>query len=430
MRIASVLGALGITLAAAGCSARPRTSPSPKALASGEAVPSSEAPAIDAASHVFEPEHVARALPSSAVEADIAASNDFAFRLHARVSAKERNVVSSGSSVRMACGMVYFGADGDTATEMAAALGLSRDMAQAADLALRERTDWQPSAGADLAIANHLWLAPGLRSHPSYVTAVTRAYGATPEMLDVARAPEQVNGWVSRETGRKINALLDSIEPSTMALLANAVYFKGRWTVRFVGSETRAEAFRLAAGGSARVEMMHGRQYLRYAAVDGSQILEKGYGEDERMAMLFVLPPVNSDLGSIEQALTSTLLDSWVRRLVVHEVEVALPKFRIANVIELRQPLEALGLRRAFERAEFARIAPNARISRIVQKAMIDVDQEGTVAAAATVISMADPSSTTPPPARFVADRPFLFIVRDRQTRRVLFVGRLGDPRG
>jgi serpin B len=367
-------------------------------------------------------------------QANAAAANAFAVALYRELRSTKGNLLASGTSLRLACGMAHLGAAGDTAAEMATALRMDPDPIRAAALARSERSDWASVTDSQLSVANRLWVANGFPIRPNYLAMVADAYGAPAEALDFAGASEAsrqaINGWVARETKGKIPELIDEIDSSTKAIITNAIYFKGSWTETFAKSETVEEPFHLDAEKTVPVAMMHEHRALRFAAVGGVRVLQKPYGKSGRMAMLFVLPEAEGGLARIEESLTEAKLRSWVGALAQERVVVALPKFKIERTISLRPVLEKLGMRHAFEeaQADFSRISGRRLfVSKVVQKALIEVDEEGTVAAAATMVAVGDPWATEP--KRFVADHPFLFFLRDTTTGRVLFMGRVVDPK-
>jgi serpin B len=371
-------------------------------------------------------------------QANAAAANAFAVALYRELRSTKGNLIASGTSLRLACGMAHLGAAGDTATEMATALRADPDPIRAAALARSERADWASVKDSQLSVANRLWVANAFPIRPNYLAMVADAYGAPAEVLDFAGASQAsrqtINGWVATETKGKIPELIDEIDPSTKAIITNAIYFKGSWTETFATSKTVEEPFHLEAGKTVPVAMMHEQRDLRFAAVGGVRLLQKPYGKSGRMAMLVVLPEAVDGLSRIEESLTEVMLRSWVSALAEEDVVVALPKFKIERTIPLRPVLEKLGMRRAFEesQADFSRISGHGLfVSKVVQKALIEVDEEGTVAAAATALHLSPPSMTLPPPPkRFIADHPFLFFLRDTTTGRVLFMGRVVNPKG
>jgi serpin B len=290
---------------------------------------------------------------------------------------------------------------------------------------------------SELSIANRLWVASGSPIRPGYLAAVSDAYDAPAEALDFlgaqAASRRTINAWVSEKTKSRIPELLPEGMPSpdSVAILTNAVYFKGVWTRKFAKAKTDNAPFHLSAKTAASVPFMQANEEVSYAEAPGVQLLEKPYGKQGRMAMLVVLPTSVDGLPALEAKLSVQMLRGWVAELGARDVEIRLPRFKIESTLPLKPTLQALGMRSAFEQgsADFSRIAARELfIADVVQKAMIEVDEEGTVAAAATYVDLGNPWASAGPPV-FRADHPFLFFLRDTHTGRILFMGRVVDPR-
>lgn len=410
-------------------------SPSPAGSSSPLTAPSSPAPdTVDTGEDVaFESDAGTTAKER---QANASSSNAFSLALYRELRAAQGNLIASATSVRLAGGMAQLGASGQTASEMAAALRTDVDPLRAAALAKAERSDWASVTDSELAIANRLWVASAFPIRPGYLAAVSDAYGAPAETVDFTAAEparQKINGWGAIATKGKIPQLIGEVDPSTKAVITNAIYFKGSWSEKFAKSNTVEEPFRLDAEQTVKTPMMHERGALRFAAFGGVRVVQKTYGKSGRMAMLFVLPDKVDGLGQLEESLTEGKLRSWVGSLTEEDVVLALPRFKIERTLPLRAVLEWLGMPTAFDRgrADFSRLSPKTLfVSDVVQKALVEVDEEGTVAAAATSMRTAETSASTPsPPRRFIADHPFLFFLRDTSTGRILFMGRVMNPK-
>jgi serpin B len=225
-------------------------------------------------------------------------------------------------------------------------------------------------------------------------------------------------------------------------VLVNAVYFKGTWVLRFRRTATRDEPFRLEFGGTVQAPLMHQREEVRYLQAAGYQAVDLAY-RGIYLSMLLLLPDRKDGLRDLEELLSARMLDDCVTRMSSREVELFLPRFKITwRTDNLREQLTTLGMPLAFTRfqADFSGInghKPPAEeslfLSAVVHEAFVEANEEGTEAAAATSSLMACTASpggpSEPPPVPiFRADHPFLFAIRDRNTRAILFLGRVADP--
>jgi serpin B len=372
----------------------------------------------------------------------------FAFELYRQVASGEGNVFVSPYGVRVALGMLYAGAEGDTRSEMASALrlGLPEPALHAAfnatDLELAGRTNErppgkepdQPSAGdIELRVVNGAFGRKDVEFAPEFLDVLARHYGTGMFRADFQAYPERermaINLWVEDRTADRIHDLLPegSIDPDSTLVLVNAIYFKGSWLDPFDVRDTRDEVFHDPAG-DVTVPMMNGSADL-YVKADGYQALELPY-LSWALRILFVLPD-EGRFAEIEAALDGARFDQIRKSLTRYQVSLTVPKFSFESACALKPALQALGMQTAFDRnADFSGIAGgpgSMRVDEIFQKTFIALDEQGTEAAAATAAVMKAVSA--PPPAEFFLDRPFLFVIYDEPTGQVLFVGRLIHPK-
>lgn len=368
-----------------------------------------------------------------------AAHNGFGIDLWKQLSQTNTgNLALSPASLSVAFSMTFAGAAGATADEMRNVLGL----AGIADphpgsgaLVDLWNTSGKPYA---LRVANRLFGDKATPFHAAFLDRVKSAYGAPLEPVDFAGAPDPsrlfINDWVAKNTEDRIQDLLPagSIDDMTRLVLVNAIYFKGQWASRFEKFRTSDGTFTTPAGpagiGTAKsVPFMRQVGKFEYGETDDATVLQMPYVGDD-LAMTFVLP--RHSLAAIEPKLSQATLDAWVASLSSGEVNVAIPRFRIAtDTLPLKSALEALGMKSAFtQAADFAPMTAAAKlfISDAFHKVFVEVNEEGTEAAAATAVVMAKESA--PMRTSFVADKPFLFFVRDLRTGHVLFMGRVTDP--
>ena len=350
------------------------------------------------------------------------------------------NVVLSPDSVAAALAMTGMGGVGPTAAEIARTLHLKGPAALAAvgDLQRAIVAGQAAAAGGDpeaptLEIANGLFLQQGLPFEPAFLSGVQRRFGAAPQTVDFAGDPggalDAINGWVNERTRGRIPQILSSL-PEEMALaLANAIYLDADWKHPFEKSSTRPGVFHKAAG-KVTVDFMHQTELLRYGAGPGYKAVALPY-RSSTLSLLAVLP-VGQPLGSLQRRLGGGRLGRIAGGLSTRPVILSLPRFHLETEVELTSALKRLGMRTSFsEAANFSRIttAVPLKIGFVKHAADFTVDEEGTVAAAATVVGVQLSSAASPrDPVTFKANRPFLFFLRDDRTGAVLFAGRLTDP--
>jgi serpin B len=288
----------------------------------------------------------------------------------------------------------------------------------------------------ELSVANALWGHQQEPFRPEFVTRLERHFGAGMRRVDFGRpadAAGAINGWVDKETRGRIPTLIDpaAIDARTRLILTNAVYFKGAWLDEFVVHQTRPEKFTLAGGGEVQAPMMTRTGDYRYFGDASLQALELPYA-GEGLAMLVILPRKPNGLPALEKSLTAAALTEWTSKLQSRSVDVHLPRFQMKTEYTLGRALAAMGMADAFDaqRADFSPMngKRNLFIGLVVHKAFVDVNEKGTEASAATGIGMVT-SSMPMSPEVFRADHPFLFMIRDRQTGAILFMGRVADPR-
>lgn len=371
----------------------------------------------------------------------VQANNDFATDLYGKLATGQDNLVASPMSVALALAMASAGARGTTATQIHQALCRSGEAAachRAFGTLLRQ---WQESKGYTLDVANRLFASNELEVSDRFESLATDYYAAPIETLDFAAAAEpsrrHINDWVAQQTHDKIQNLIPegTIESDTQLVLANGIYFKGHWAEPFAENETRPGTFH-APDGDLQVPMMHRTSRLAYHEADGIKLLQLYY-RGGSMAMAFLLPAKQDGLNELEARLDAASLRRWTEGTSTFMVTVALPKFKIqpAESTSLEGPLSALGMANAFDatKADFTGIAepagPNLFIDQIFHQAMVDVNELGTEAAAATGAAMR-PTSLPPPvePRDFIADHPFVFVIYDTSSGAVLFIGRVVKP--
>jgi serpin B len=369
--------------------------------------------------------------------------------MYERLRQRPGNLFYSPFSVRVALAMARAGARGDTAEQMSNALSFppSDDTLHASVGAILKRLAAAGGGAYEVAVANSIWGQEGVSLEPGFLEQITLHYDGTMKLVDFKRAADTarvaINGWVEEKTKQKIRELLapGAVDAETRLVLANAAYFKGKWMLQFRRQATREEPFYLETGRTAQVPLMHQQERIRYVQADGYQAVDLEYRGGD-LSMLVLLPDRKDGLPDLERTISARELFKCVARMEAREVKLFVPRFRISwGPADLTGHLAALGMRRAFARdeADFSgingRLPPDEEslfISAVYHKAFVDVDEEGTEAAAATAVVMpytASAVASMPPPVPvFRADHPFLFAIRDWKSGAILFFGRVDDP--
>lgn len=383
---------------------------------------------------------------STDLSALAASNNAFAVDLYKAVREGDGNLAMSPASISIALAMTYAGAGTETAAQMAKTMRfeLPPDRLHAAfGTQLRDLAGDGSPRFYELVIANRLFGEKTVRFREPFLAITSDHYQAPLDPLDFKTAPDPsrtaINQWVATQTKDKIRDLLPegSIAADTRLVLTNAIYFKGPWAVAFDKAATREETFK-APGGQAKVPMMRRTAQMTAAQVDGLKILELDYRGNDN-SMLILLPDADDGLAALEQRLTKEALDGWIGALGNARVELSLPRFKIepGKPVTLGKILSRMGMPLAFQpgRADFGHMAelegePPLSIDDVYHKAFVEVTEEGTEAAAATGVVMVTRSAPIPvKPLVFHADHPFLFVIRDKSTGALLFMGRVTNPR-
>ena len=368
---------------------------------------------------------------------------DFAADLYRRAAAeagKNENVVLSPWGVANLFALLQTGARGDTARGMAFALQLGDAEPPAPDTVaatFREaRTNLSRAArdGVMLELSDSLWLAPGFNVASDFAARARDAFDAaarTTEMGAIGRS--NINAFVSEKTHGRISNLIDPPvldDPLTKMIAVDTVYLKAKWQSSFKKDSTYTETFH-APSGDVKVPFMNARRQAEILDAPECAALRLPY-RFNTMEMLVVLPSPSNTLADVEAKLSGPWLDRLAASTWEGEVAISLPKFEFDSAHDLKPILEPMGMGAAFDagRADFAGIAPKLFIGTAIQKANITVDEDGTEAAAATFAEMRltaiRPGSR--PSRPFIADRPFLFAIRETRTGLILFLGRVVKP--
>jgi serpin B len=365
-----------------------------------------------------------------------AALNTLGFRLMTELAGKlpGKNLFISPMSIALALAMTYNGARGETQAEIARVLGIEGMNLQDANAAFADLQALQNTLDPKvrLAIANALFASPEEVLREDFVNACREVYAAEARNIDFgdpARAADEINAWVEHKAEQMIKNLVTPIDLVLARLvLVNAIYFKGAWSDPFDPQRTRDGDFRLLSGETRPMPMMAQSGEMAAYEDDALQAVSLPYGEGG-VSMMIVLPRPESDFAAFRARLDAGALETLAGRLKPVQGEVRLPRFKVAfGAHSLKDALKALGMERAFGAADFSGMAQTGLfISDVLHKAVMEVNEEGTTAAAATAVIMA---RGMPIARRFrmVVDRPFFCAIRDQVTGLALFTGWIVEP--
>ncbi|MGQ9872854.1 serpin family protein [Leptodesmis sp.] len=366
----------------------------------------------------------------------VAANVRFGFKLFSETLKREgnKNVFVSPSSVAIALAMVYNGAAGETQQAMAKAMelqGISLSELNQANAELIKLLE-NPDPKVQLAIANSLWARQGIPFNPDFLQRNQQFYQAKVTELNFQdpKAVATINNWVSQNTRNKITEIVDRLNPDDVMMLINAIYFKGDWSKQFDPATTKQEPFFLGNGRQKSHPLMLQNGEYRYLENDQFQAVSLPYGNSQRMSMYVFLPKSSSTLSAFLQTLTADNWEQWMRQFRNREGSIKIPRFKLEYETELVPVLSDLGMKNAFTaRANFAGLssAP-VQIDQVKHKTFVEVNEEGTKAAAVTAIGIRVTSIM--PTERFdmVVNRPFFCAIRDNHTGTVLFMGAIAEP--
>lgn len=361
----------------------------------------------------------------------------FAFKLLKEIVRGEpgRNVFISPYGASSVLQMACTGAGGQTRSEMERVLGtagLATDVVNGANRDF-ERVLNGKGTNIILSVANALWYQKGAGAKSDFVTSCRHYFGAAVDGIDFGdpHSVGVINAWASEKTHGKITSIADGMISSlTELFLADAVYFKGKWDEPFDAKSTKDRVFHLRGGKVKHMPMMEQTRKFDYRRGSGYEAVRLEY-QGWSLGMYIFLP----DAGSSPEKLVSIMTgDTWQRVTEPgfnrREGTVVLPKFKLEYGVELKGPLMALGMKTAFGKADFTGISDHGLfVSAVRQRTFIDVNEEGTEAAAVTAMNIESGIDMNPPkPFRMVVDCPFLFLIEDKETKAILFMGVVFDP--
>ncbi|OYV86255.1 MAG: hypothetical protein B7Z63_04300 [Ignavibacteriae bacterium 37-53-5] len=373
----------------------------------------------------------------------VSASGSFALDLFGKVAEQVRgkNFFMSPLSVSMALAMTLNGASGQTYDDMQKTLGLEGLSNDEINQSYRNLVSLFGGLDPDVkfSIANSIWYRNTFAVADEFLTVNKDYFDAAVKPLDFndPGAADVINAWISDKTNKKIPKVLEPpIDPAVVMYLISALYFNGTWQYTFDKDQTKPLPFYLADGSTKDAQMMVVRETLRYFSNSDLSVVELPYGKGD-YSMLILLPNTTSSLDNLTGTLTSGTYETILDGLHEADVQVTMPKFTVRYDTLLNDPLISLGMGIAFDgKADFSRMKTadchdTLSISRVIHSTYIDVNEEGTEAAAVTVVEMVLITGGEGPeigPILFKVDRPFAFLIKENHENTIMFMGAITEP--
>ena len=377
-------------------------------------------------------------LPNPRLEQNLVEANTkFGFKLFSEILNQEsgKNIFLSPTSVAIALAMTYNGASSETQQAMTEALELQElsleDINQGNYLLKTSLETADPDV--QLSIANSLWAKQGVPFKSDFIQTNQQFYQAQVRELDFAspEAPNTINSWVKENTSSKIEQIVEELQPDEVLFLINAIYFKGNWSEQFDKDNTTERPFYLTDGTTKQHPMMSQSGKYQYLENDSFQAISLPYGKG-RLSFYVFLPRENTTLEALQQQLTVENWQQWMNQFRMQDGEIQLPRFQFDYEIQLNDALKALGMEAAFDanQADFSKMTSvEVSIDEVKHKTFVEVNEEGTEAAAVTSVGIAITSAVIPQsPFQMIVNRPFFCAIRDNQTGTVLFMGSVVEP--
>jgi serine protease inhibitor len=376
---------------------------------------------------------------SKTTEQVIAADNLFGISLFQRVLANDTvtgNIFISPTSVALALAMTYNGADGETKAAMEETLRKQGLTPEQLNRSYKDLMDALVSVDPKvlLEIANSIWYRSDVEVLPEFISVNQTYYNAEVNAIVFNdQAKDIINGWVAEKTHDKITEIIDYIPEDAIMYLINAIYFKGIWRSEFEKDKTADKPFYLSDGSSVQAPTMQQQDTFRYFSNELMSAVELPYGQGN-FSMVIMLPNTGKTTGDIVSSLSIENWNAWMQEFTDKDVVMHLPRLKFEYYRLLNDDLIDMGMGIAFsDEADFSKIdsTRDLMISRVLHKTFVEVNEEGTEAAAVTVVEVVEttyePGGNTGP-EYFYVDRPFLFLIREKDTGAILFIGRVTNP--
>lgn len=363
-------------------------------------------------------------------------SNAFAFGLMQRVGRAEKgtaNYCISPLSASWALSMAANGAQGETRKQLFGALGFGKSTVGSINLYQKQLIARLLTADSltTLGIANSIWIREGLQVKAPFIATNKDYYDAqVREEPFNSTTLAQINDWCAQHTAGRITKILDSLDPSMMMCILNALYFKGSWVEPFMSQATNEELFIQENGTHTQVKMMHQRRHYDYMENDSVQMITLPFG-NRSFTMSFILPRKEISTTALLESLDANRWNAWKNEAGMEEVDLSLPRFTSEYSIRLNEILQELGARLAFTgQADFSGISSTPLcIDQVLQKTFVKVDDTGAEAAAVTAITMKLTAMAPQEHKVMILNHPFLFTIQDEKSGAILFVGKVGAPK-
>lgn len=384
-------------------------------------------------------------VPKAERETQSKDNRDFAVSFYQKIALakSDTNLFFSPYSISSALGMTSGGAKGQTATEINKVMRFSlpqEKLHPAFSWLTIDLNNRGKMGDFQLSVANRIWGHKDYGFNQDFVKLLESNYKAGLAPVDFQNKAEEarttINDWVAQQTQNKIKDLIKPglIKTNTQLVLTNAIYFKGSWSQQFKSSATHEQDFFMTKDNKVKVQMMVQKfeKGAKLSETKGARLLELPYAGGQ-LSMVVILPNTRHALPTLEKELTREKLDQWLSQTKETTVKVSLPKFKIAAELDLKKILISMGMTLSFsEKADFSGISKpgeqTLQLTDAVHKAFVEVNEEGTEAAAATAVIGGFRSAPVDTIPTFIADQPFLFLIRDRSTGATLFMGRFAKP--
>jgi serine protease inhibitor len=365
----------------------------------------------------------------------ISNENSFAIDIFKNILGKSpdnQNIMISPLSISTALSMTLNGSEGATRDAMLATLKLNGLTPASINSSYKDLTS--ALLGVDqrvlISIANSVWIENNFVVKKPFTDILTQYYTAEAKSFDVTdpKVPQLVNSWIESKTNGLIKNMLGTLDQKTVMLLINAIYFKGKWNSQFDKTKTLQESFYKQDGTSEQVPMMKQTSDFKIYNGDGFSMAEFPYGQGN-FVMDVLLPDSKNGIGNLVSSVNLTNIQQWLNSMSKRSVELSFPKFKYGFKMELKDVLSGMGMTVAFsDAADFSDISDlPTKISFVLHQAFIETDEEGTEAAAATIVGIGITSMPIGP-AEFKVDHPFLYMIRETTTNTILFMGKVTDP--
>jgi len=366
-------------------------------------------------------------------------NNLFALDLYKKIGGNQENLFYSPYSISTALAMTYAGARGKTENEMAMVMHFSANNAEFYNKysdVLKNINALNNGSSVDIYTVNSIWAQKDFKFRDEFIGILKNSFNSSLNLVDFIKETEnsriQINKWVETQTNEKIKELIKPglIDYLTRMVLVNAIYFKADWQTTFDKQQTQKMDFRMDETNTVSCDFMFAEQEFKfYENEDGLKAIEIPYSSG-KLSMLIILPKDNAGFNTLKKDISLDFYKKINSSLVSKKVKLYLPKFKITSEFELSDMLKQMGMPEAFsDRADFSGMTgtKDLKISKVIHKAFVEVNETGTEAAAATAVVMRVKSMPVTPP-EFKADHPFMFIIKENTENSILFAGNIYNP--